>query len=871
MGVTLRLFARFATHGLWRVCLLCSLIFPRVGWAHAVSNSALQLDLDGSTLTGSWRVVLRDLDPILDLDADADGVVDADEVQGASTAIGEYLGSRLEIEVGGVVCHTRIRGLRLEAADLVATVEAACASIRADEALQLRYDLFFEHDTSHQGLLRVSRGASTHTAVFSHDARIQTIAAGEPIVWEVMSRYLAQGAWHIWHGYDHLLFSFSLLLPAVLVRHGTFWQARGRWEPASSAWLAWRHVLRLVTAFTLAHSLTLGLAALGWVRPPERLIEVIIAASVAVAALDNLFPIVVRRAWALGFAFGLVHGFGFANALGELGLPKGAELLALASFNLGVEGGQLVVVALVLPAALALRRSPGYVPWALRGGSALIALLSLVWIVERSVVPVIADSAAPKPAGRLAPAAVEALPPALARLRERWQPAPPNGYSPLFRAHVSERLLAPALLDAWSALREPHLEHAAVLTELPSADAARVALENADPAPAAAWFSSAAAAFSRSEQPIAAGRAHVRRASVLTLGEPALAHTALEQALALDAEQAHAPLLLALLQARTGRLGHAEAGLRRLLDDGFGSDGFGTGLEGEDAPERLPSVRPAPGSDAERETRRAADAWSLLGDILSSRKRWAEAERALQASLAAHARLDDPVALADDHRRLADVILALARPQEALVQYERAIDVGRTLADADVLAADHRNAAAVAQLLGDLLVAARLYRRAVEIDEAQDDRARLRDDLGRLCSVYRELKQFAEARSCLERTLSLDVASGSHDNQLEDLVQLGNLHQLHGQLDLAEEYYSRALALPAPSERSRADLYANLGNIHRRRGNTDRAIALYRMALLDYQGAGQASKAARVEQYLARFAADTPGAVMVPSRAASSR
>src|SRR5690606_18780961 len=142
-------------------------------------------------------------------------------------------------------------------------------------------------------------------------------------------------------------FLLTLLLPAVLARRGAFWQgpfwrANAGWHALGSARPAWLGVLRVVTAFTLAHSITLALAALGVVQPPERLIEVVIAASVVAAALHNLFPLTGTHASAFAFAFGLVHGFGFANALGELGLPKGRELAALLGFNLGVEAGQLL-------------------------------------------------------------------------------------------------------------------------------------------------------------------------------------------------------------------------------------------------------------------------------------------------------------------------------------------------------------------------------------------------------------------------------------------------------------------------------------------------------------------------------------------------
>jgi hypothetical protein len=142
-------------------------------------------------------------------------------------------------------------------------------------------------------------------------------------------------------------------------------------------------VLRIVTAFTIAHSITLSLAALSVVSLPSRLVESTIALSVVLAALNNLKPVVAGRRWAVAFGFGLIHGFGFASVLADLGLPRDALVLALVGFNLGVEAGQLAIVGLFLPVAYGLRRTWVYRRMIFAGGSALIALLAAVWMAER--------------------------------------------------------------------------------------------------------------------------------------------------------------------------------------------------------------------------------------------------------------------------------------------------------------------------------------------------------------------------------------------------------------------------------------------------------------------------------------------------------
>jgi hypothetical protein len=158
----------------------------------------------------------------------------------------------------------------------------------------------------------------------------------------------------------------------------------GAWTASPSLRAAGIEVLKVVTAFTVAHSITLTLAVLGLVSLPSRLVESVIAASVMLAALNNLRGTVARRRWVMAFAFGLVHGFGFASVLADLGLPQGALALALAGFNIGVELGQLAIVAAFLPLAFALRGTAFYRLGVLQLGSAVVALLAAWWLVERA-------------------------------------------------------------------------------------------------------------------------------------------------------------------------------------------------------------------------------------------------------------------------------------------------------------------------------------------------------------------------------------------------------------------------------------------------------------------------------------------------------
>jgi hypothetical protein len=161
-------------------------------------------------------------------------------------------------------------------------------------------------------------------------------------------------------------------------------RSENQWRPVASLREASFAAARIVTAFTLAHSITLSVAAFGLVNAPSTLVECAIAATVALAAANNLFPVLTRRIWAAAFAFGLVHGFGFASVLTDLGLPPGSKLGALFAFNLGVELGQLAVVAVLLPVLFAIRQTSGYVRVAFPAASTIVAVIGVLWFIQRS-------------------------------------------------------------------------------------------------------------------------------------------------------------------------------------------------------------------------------------------------------------------------------------------------------------------------------------------------------------------------------------------------------------------------------------------------------------------------------------------------------
>jgi hypothetical protein len=238
-------------------------------------------------------------------------------------------------------------------------VDFACADPVRD--LLIRDDLFDVLGADYHTLARIEAPGFSGQFAFTPETRETRVAVGGASGGGTVSFFLL-GIEHILSGYDHLLFLLGLLL-------------RGG---------GWVSLAKIITAFTLAHSITLALAVLNLVVLPDRLIEAVIALSIAFVAAENLFlsPVVSRR-WLVSFCFGLVHGFGFSAALRELGLPSHGLLLSLFGFNAGVEAGQALVVAVVLPLIVVLRRSR----WEERmvwSSSLAILLVGLVLFVERA-------------------------------------------------------------------------------------------------------------------------------------------------------------------------------------------------------------------------------------------------------------------------------------------------------------------------------------------------------------------------------------------------------------------------------------------------------------------------------------------------------
>jgi hypothetical protein len=356
-------------------------LFALPVFAHKPSDSYLTLEAAGAHINGRWDIAIRDLNNAIDLDANGDGALTWGELHARAMEVTSTALGHLALAADGAPCPLTARGFRVashsDGTYAVIDFDAACPA--AARALQVTYSLFFDIDPQHRGIVRIDDGAGTRTAIFGPRERQQTFERTEPRWMHQLGAAIRLGIEHIFQGFDHLCFLVALLLPSVLARRG-----HSGWEPVPRLRPALVDVLKIVTAFTLAHSITLTLSALEVLRLPSRLVESGIAASVVVAALNNVYPLLSEDRWAAAFALGLLHGFGFSATLMDLGLPRQNLALTLFGFNVGVEIGQMCVVAAFVPLAYVARRTWFYRRLGLVGGSLAIASVAGLWLVERA-------------------------------------------------------------------------------------------------------------------------------------------------------------------------------------------------------------------------------------------------------------------------------------------------------------------------------------------------------------------------------------------------------------------------------------------------------------------------------------------------------
>jgi hypothetical protein len=332
---------------------------------------------DDGGVTWTVRLSCRDLYEALGLERERDAT--NDEIRAGKDRLFAYVTARLRVTADGKICRFGPPALSiLEQNMRFAEIRLGAVCPLPFQTLGLDDSLFFDLDPRHSGLCRVTFAGRTLTEEFSKESQHfeWAVAAAAPAELG-LPEYVLKGMEHIYSGTDHIAFILGLLLVAAIRREPQGWSAR----PFG---LALPYVLKVVTAFTVAHSMTLILAALDVITLPSRFVESAIAASIVYIAIENLAPREPRYRWPIAFLFGLVHGLGFAAMLRPI-LPPHGVVVPLVAFNVGVELGQLTIVAAVLPFLLLAARAGAerYRRIVVLGGSTLIALVGALWLVER--------------------------------------------------------------------------------------------------------------------------------------------------------------------------------------------------------------------------------------------------------------------------------------------------------------------------------------------------------------------------------------------------------------------------------------------------------------------------------------------------------
>lgn len=361
--------------------------WPSMAAAHAPDQGYIFIRLQESSAVGRVELMITDLNAALGLGLPEDGSVEQAEIDRHRALIEDYLSSHVAITADGPAAPLTLDSLGLHSLPpgqyLVGNFSFPGLSTRP-EFFDARYEILFDERPSHRGFLVIEHDWETGTyneeanvvLIFSPDNRQQRYNVEGSVLQGFMAM-VGQGVHHIWIGIDHILFLVALLLPSVVHRR------HGRWEAVKDFRSALIYVIKVVTVFTVAHTVTLSAAALGAISLPSRLVESIIALSIAIAAFDVIRNVFGRRIWVVVFVFGLFHGFGFASVLGDIGIGGDYLLYTLLAFNVGVELGQIAIVALVFPVLFLLRDMQVYRQVGMPAGAVVLIVISLYWFVER--------------------------------------------------------------------------------------------------------------------------------------------------------------------------------------------------------------------------------------------------------------------------------------------------------------------------------------------------------------------------------------------------------------------------------------------------------------------------------------------------------
>ena len=335
--------------------------------AHPLNMTKMNFDLNGSKSVLDLRFVSFNLETPLFLKNPTSKILYAKKDE-----IIKYIQKSIDIKNDNSECSLKPLSFNVHN-EIVINSSFNVICKQPVRKLRIKFDLFFEFDKTQQGVMKIKLPKGSKTLIFSPRKKIYTIKTGDynSSKFKYFKNFLIEGIWHIWEGIDHILFLLMLLLPSVLTN--------------SKFKVTLLDVLKIVTAFTLSHSITLSLSMFNILNPPEKIIETFIAISVLLTAINNIYSIVsFKKEWILAFCFGFIHGFGFANALHELNLKSENFASIVFGFNIGVEIGQIIIVLAILPLIYLASYKKFYKRFIVPSLSSITALISLLWAIDRA-------------------------------------------------------------------------------------------------------------------------------------------------------------------------------------------------------------------------------------------------------------------------------------------------------------------------------------------------------------------------------------------------------------------------------------------------------------------------------------------------------
>ena len=374
-------------HQIFIVFFLCilTILGHSTAFGHKLGQSYAYLQIFDDKITGRFEINIDDLNRALSRD-NAGTPITKENLNEHLDEIHDYYRANLRFAVNGEHIHYQFTGYdTLKAKGLFVLMDVNLIEDQTTpDLIDVDYSVMFDMEPDHIGMVLIEQywranifnNEAQPSLIFSKSHQSQQLDLSNYTMLKGFIGLVKLGVRHIWFGFDHLLFLIALVLPAAMIRR------ERQWEPVTEFNSALFYVIKIVTLFTIAHTVALSLAAFSVIDLPTRLVELVIAISVAIVALDILFPIFKKKIIWVVIIFGLFHGFGFASVLSHLGVPGEHTVLSLLGYNLGIEIGQVAVILIILPMLYLIKDYTFFPKIILKYGAIALIMLSAVWFVE---------------------------------------------------------------------------------------------------------------------------------------------------------------------------------------------------------------------------------------------------------------------------------------------------------------------------------------------------------------------------------------------------------------------------------------------------------------------------------------------------------